>query len=310
MSASAKVTASTTVSTSTSVTNSTTTTVTATKRTYSIFLPNAGKSKVEAKKRKPNEPLKILSWNVAGLRACIKKKCVENLQKCDADIIFLQETKCEAFPDEVAALPYPFKYLVPSKVKKGHAGVAMLTREKPLKITYGFGEQKFDDQGRWIHAEYENFHVIGTYVINSGDKLQNLPARHEWESHVLSKLTELDKEKPVIYTGDLNVAHEEIDLRNPDANRNKSAGFTDQEREDFTNLLNAGFVDVYRKKNPDEKDCYTYWTYFSNARSRNVGWRIDYFVVSERLYENVLDMKRRPEIHGSDHCPVEMTIKI
>uniref|UniRef100_A0AC35FYG7 DNA-(apurinic or apyrimidinic site) endonuclease n=1 Tax=Panagrolaimus sp. PS1159 TaxID=55785 RepID=A0AC35FYG7_9BILA len=267
MSASAKVTASATVSTSTSVTSSTTTTVTATKRTYSIFLPNAGKSKVEAKKRKTNEPLKILSWNVAGLRACIKKKCVENLQKCDADIIFLQETKCEAFPDEVAALPYPFKYLVPSKVKKGHAGVAMLAREKPLKITYGFGEQKFDDQGRWIHAEYENFHVIGTYVINS-------------------------------------------DLRNPDANRNKSAGFTDQEREDFTNLLNAGFVDVYRKKNPDEKDCYTYWTYFSNARSRNVGWRIDYFIVSERFYENVLDMKRRPEIHGSDHCPVEMTIKI
>jgi exodeoxyribonuclease III len=280
------------------------------KRTYSIFEPNAGKVKIQAKKRKENEPLKIFSWNVAGLRAVTKKKGVEVLKDSDADIIFLQETKCEAFPDEVAALPYPYKYLVPSKVKKGHAGVAMLAREKPLKVNYGFGEQKFDDQGRWIHAEYENFHVIGTYVINSGEKLQNLPARHEWECHVVEKLKELDKEKPVIFTGDLNVAHHEIDLRNPDANRNKSAGFTDQEREDFTRLLEAGFIDVYRKKNPEEKNCYTYWTYFSNARARNVGWRIDYFIVSERIYEKIEDMKLRPEIHGSDHCPVELTIKI
>uniref|UniRef100_A0AC34QNF3 DNA-(apurinic or apyrimidinic site) endonuclease n=1 Tax=Panagrolaimus sp. JU765 TaxID=591449 RepID=A0AC34QNF3_9BILA len=164
--------------------------------------------------------------------------------------------------------------------------------------------------GRWIHAEFDNVHVIGTYVINSGDRLQNLPTRHEWETHVLDKLKELDKDKPVIYLGDLNVAHNEIDLKNAEANRNKSAGFTDQEREDLTTLLDAGFVDVYRKLYPDEKDCYTYWSYLSSARARNAGWRIDYFIVSERIFDKVEAFKRRPEIYGSDHCPIELSIKI
>lgn len=280
------------------------------KRPFPIFEANGGKKPVQVKKRKVDEPLKIFSWNVAGLRACVKKKCAEVLSASDADIIFLQETKCEEFPQEIADLPYPHKYLVPSKVKKGHAGVAMLSREKPLKISFGFGEKKFDDMGRWIHAEFQKFHIIGTYVINSGERLQNLKVRHDWESHVLKTLQKLDKEKPVIYTGDLNVAHEEIDLKSPEANRNKSAGFTDQEREDFTTLLNAGFVDVYRKLHPEEKDCYTYWTYFHNARARNNGWRIDYFLTSERIFENVVEFKRRPEIYGSDHCPVELVIKI
>jgi exodeoxyribonuclease III len=287
--------------------------VVGTKRVYSLFEPNAGKVKVEPKKRKENEPLKIFSWNVAGLRAVIKKKGIEKMRDSNADIIFLQETKCDEFPNEVNeqfGLQYPFKYLVPSKVKKGHAGVAMLSKYKPVKVNYGFGVEKFDDMGRWIHAEFDTFHIIGTYVINSGDKLQNLPTRHEWESNVVETLKKLDKEKPVIFTGDLNVAHHEIDLRNPDANRNKSAGFTDQEREDFTHLLEAGFVDVYRKKYPEETNCYTYWTYFSNARARNIGWRIDYFIVSERIYDKIEEIKHRPEIYGSDHCPVEMIIKI
>uniref|UniRef100_A0AC35F3Z3 DNA-(apurinic or apyrimidinic site) endonuclease n=1 Tax=Panagrolaimus sp. PS1159 TaxID=55785 RepID=A0AC35F3Z3_9BILA len=234
--------------------------------------------KTDSKKRKEeDEILKIFSWNVAGLRACVKKNCAEVLRNSDADIIFLQKTKCDEFPEEISALPHPFKYLLPSKVKKGHAGVAMLARKEPIKISFGFGEEKFDEQGRWIHAEYENYHIIGTYVPNSGD---------------------------------LNVAHEEIDLKNPESNRNKTPSFTDQERQDFTNLLNAGFIDVYRKRFPIEKDCYTYWSYAFQARPRNIGWRIDYFVVSERIFENVESVKRFSEIYGSDHCPIEMNIKI
>uniref|UniRef100_A0AC34FR10 DNA-(apurinic or apyrimidinic site) endonuclease n=1 Tax=Panagrolaimus sp. ES5 TaxID=591445 RepID=A0AC34FR10_9BILA len=272
---------------------------------------NSKNTKNESKKKaKKVDQLKIFSWNVAGLRACVKKNCAEILQNCDADIIFLQETKCDEFPEEIAALPYPFQYLLPSKIKKGQAGVAMLAKKEPLKISFGFGNEKFDEQGRWIHAEYENYHIVGTYVPNSGDKLQNLPMRHDWEKYVLKKLKELDKEKPVIFCGDLNVAHEEIDLKNPDSNRNKTPSFTDQERRDFTNLLKAGFVDVYRKTFPNETNCYTYWSYAFQARSRNIGWRIDYFVVSERIFQNVESVKRCPEVLGSDHCPIEMVITI
>uniref|UniRef100_A0A914PCL1 exodeoxyribonuclease III n=1 Tax=Panagrolaimus davidi TaxID=227884 RepID=A0A914PCL1_9BILA len=280
------------------------------KRPLADSNPKNQKNTDSKKRKEGNEIIKIFSWNVAGLRACVKKNCAEVLRNSDADIIFLQETKCDEFPEEISAFPYPFKYLLPSKVKKGHAGVAMLARKEPLKISFGFGEEKFDEQGRWIHAEFDNYHIIGTYVPNSGDKLQNLPMRHEWEKNVLKKLKELDKKKPVIFSGDLNVAHEEIDLKNPESNRNKTPSFTDQERQDFTNLLNAGFIDVYRKRFPVEKDCYTYWSYAFQARPRNIGWRIDYFVVSERIFENVESVKRFPEIYGSDHCPIEMNIKI
>uniref|UniRef100_A0A7E4VZC8 exodeoxyribonuclease III n=1 Tax=Panagrellus redivivus TaxID=6233 RepID=A0A7E4VZC8_PANRE len=281
------------------------------KRVYSIFdKGTSSAAETVAKKRKPEDPLRILSWNVAGLRACVKKKFVESVTAEDADVVFLQETKCDVFPPEVLALPYPVKHLVPSKVKKGHAGVAMLSREKPIAVNFGFGEKKFDDMGRWIHAEFDKFHIIGTYVINSGDKLQNLPTRHEWEEHVAAKLTELDKEKPVIYTGDLNVAHNEIDLRNAEANRNKSAGFTDQERADFGKLLECGFIDVYRNKYPEEKDCYTYWSYLANSRARNTGWRIDYFVVSERILDKVVEVKHLKDVYGSDHCPIKLSIQL
>jgi exodeoxyribonuclease III len=269
---------------------------------------NSESSQKTSKRQKTNE-FKIWSWNVAGLRACVKKNGAQVISDCGADIVFLQETKCNEFPPEIARLSeFPYKKLVDSKVKKGYAGVGMLSRERPLKFKIGFGDERFDNQGRFVHAEFEEFHVINTYVLNSGAGLVNLPTRKQWEEAVLKKLTELDKEKPVIYSGDLNVAHNEIDLRHPEPNRNKTAGFTDQEREDFTRLLNAGFVDVYRTMNPD-KVAYTYFSYMHNARQNNVGWRLDYFVVSERIFDQVQDCTIHREIEGSDHVPISLTIR-
>uniref|UniRef100_A0A1I7ZAB4 exodeoxyribonuclease III n=1 Tax=Steinernema glaseri TaxID=37863 RepID=A0A1I7ZAB4_9BILA len=259
------------------------------------------------KEFKMGETFKIFSWNVAGLRACLKKEGARVIAESGADVVFLQETKCNEFPDEVANMDvYPYKLLHASKEKSGgYAGVAMLSKFKPLKVEHA------EEEGRLIIAEFEHCYILSAYVPNSGRGLVNLDTtRRAWEDFMLEKLKTMDKEKPVIYTGDLNVAHEEIDLKNPKTNRNKTAGFTDQERADFTNMLAAGFVDVYRKRNPEEEGAYTFWSYLGGARAKNVGWRLDYFVISERLFDNVEACDIHSKVLGSDHCPVTMDIKL
>jgi len=254
---------------------------------------------------------RILIWNVNGLRACLKKSGDKYLENSNADIILLQETKCNEFPAEIERMVgYDFKELcVSTQNKGGYAGVALLSREKPLNVIKGTGDKDFDHQARFIQAEYPEYYLIGVYMMNSGMKLENLARRHELENLVLEKLKDLDSKKPVIYCGDLNVAHNEIDLKNPDTNRNKSAGFTDQERNDFTRLLDAGFIDIWRRRNPDTVK-YSFWSYKRNARANNIGWRLDYFVISERILDKVVDCDIHTEVHGSDHCPLTLSINI
>ncbi|KAK0422479.1 hypothetical protein QR680_007597 [Steinernema hermaphroditum] len=274
-------------------------------KVFSVFEKKEKVPKVY-KELKTGETVKIFSWNVAGLRAVLKKNGAKVIEDCGADIVFLQETKCNEFPDEIAQLAaYPYKLLHAHKEKSGYAGVAMLSKFKPLKVEHA------DEDGRLIIAEFEHCYVLGSYVPNSGRGLVNLTTtRRAWEDWMLEKLKAMDKEKPVVYTGDMNVAHEEIDLKNPKSNANKTAGFTDQERSDFTKMLEAGFVDVYRRRNPEEEGAYTFWSYLGGARAKNVGWRLDYFVISERLYNNVESCKIHDEVAGSDHCPVSLEIKL
>uniref|UniRef100_A0A915PCC7 DNA-(apurinic or apyrimidinic site) endonuclease n=1 Tax=Meloidogyne floridensis TaxID=298350 RepID=A0A915PCC7_9BILA len=267
------------------------------------------------KKFKKGQPLKIWTWNVAGLRANVKKNGHVKIKESDADIVSLQETKCPELPSEIEALDeYCFKKLAKSTKNLGHAGVAMLAKEMPINVTVGLGNKDFDEFGRYIEAEYKNFFFISVYVPNSGSGLVNLPARGRWDQMFLTRVIDLDKRKPVIIAGDMNVAHQEIDLRNPDSNRNKTAGFTDQEREAFTRLLDAGFVDVWRSRNPDVAEIYTYWSYIGTRRAKNIGWRLDYFVISERLLEKVIECEIHSDItgsaHGSDHCPLSLIIDI
>ena len=276
-------------------------------RNYPIF-----NKPEEPKRRKEDEPLKFWSWNVAGLRACVKKGGHTRIRESGAHVICLQETKCSELPDEINALDeYPYKKLLaPKDGKGGYAGVALLSKEKPIKVTLGLGNEEFDKNGRFIQADYPNFTYIGLYVPNSGQKLVNLAKRAQWDELLFEKITQLDKLKPVIIGGDMNVAHQEIDLKNPDTNRNKTAGFTDQERDAFTRLLNAGFIDVWRRRNPELTGAYTYWSYIGNRKANNIGWRLDYFIVSGRIYEQVHDCQIHSEIAGSDHCPLSMTIDI
>ncbi|KAI6229000.1 DNA-(apurinic or apyrimidinic site) lyase [Aphelenchoides fujianensis] len=281
------------------------------KRLFPIFATSNGEdaSGSSSSKRARNSALKVWSWNVAGLRAAVKKDGAKAIADCGADIVVLQETKCEEFPPEVQRLDmYPYKKLFVSKQKKGYSGVALLAREKPLKCKLGIGDPRFDDQGRLIHVEYETFHLLTAYVMNSSEGLKNLNTRMEYEDLIRQKLVELDAEKPVIYCGDLNVAHEEIDIHKPETNH-RSAGFTDEERQKMTELLEAGFVDVWRRMNP-EKQAFTYWGYRFNSRASNKGWRLDYFVISERIFENVEDCTIHNEVLGSDHCPLSLTIRI
>uniref|UniRef100_A0A914CHS9 exodeoxyribonuclease III n=1 Tax=Acrobeloides nanus TaxID=290746 RepID=A0A914CHS9_9BILA len=280
------------------------------KRNYSIFEKTTA---VEpAKKRKPDEPMKILSWNVAGLNACVKKNGYKVIEESDADIVVLQETKSTEFPAEIQRIAaYPYMKLYASESKKGYSGVALLSKEKPLNVILGIGDKRFDTTARLIQAEFENFWLLGVYVPNSGRGLVNLALREVWEELILNRLVELDKLKPVCYVGDLNVAHEEIDLANPKQNANKTAGFTDQERNDFQKILDSGFVDVYRHLNPKETGAYTFWSYMGNARAKNVGWRLDYFVISERIINNVIECHIHKEIvSGSDHCPISLKLRI
>jgi exodeoxyribonuclease-3 len=250
--------------------------------------------------------MKLISWNVNGLRACLKHGFQDVFRRFDADVVCLQETKMVQGQAEIALAGY--KEFWNSAVKKGYSGTAIFTRYQPLDRHDGIGIPEHDREGRVITLEFKHFFLVNVYTPNSQAELTRLDYRMKWEDAFRHYLCKLDKKKPVIVCGDLNVAHQEIDLRHPKANRH-NAGFTDQERTKMTELLDAGFVDTFRTLHPDQAEAYTWWSYRSNARTNNVGWRIDYFLVSKRLIPEVQSAAIHPEIHGSDHCPVELGIK-
>lgn len=250
--------------------------------------------------------MKLISWNVNGLRACVQKGFLEYFREADADVFCLQETKMQAGQLELD-LPGYHQYWNYAE-KKGYSGTAIFTKKEPLKVTCGIGVEEHDHEGRVIMAEYEEYYVVTVYVPNAQRELTRLAYRMEWEEAFLNYIRGLEEKKPVIYCGDLNVAHKEIDLKNPKTNR-RNAGFTDEERNCFSKVLENGFVDTFRYFYPDLKDAYSWWSYMGQARSRNVGWRIDYFVVSETLKSKLEDAKIHSAVQGSDHCPVELDLK-
>ncbi|XP_045607871.2 DNA repair nuclease APEX1 [Procambarus clarkii] len=250
--------------------------------------------------------LKVVSWNVDGIRAWLKKDGMSVFELEKPDIVCLQETKCaEAkLPDEVKNIKGYKSYFMSSKTE-GYSGVALFSKIEPLKVTYGFSDKTHDDEGRCITAEYDKFYLVTTYVPNAGRKLVTLDKRLDWNTKFHKYLQDLDAKKPVIMCGDLNVSHKEIDLANPKGNK-KNAGFTKEEREGFTDLLEMGFVDSFRHLYPDVTSKYTFWTYMFNCRAKNVGWRLDYFVLSKRLVPQLCDSLIRDSLYGSDHCPVTL----
>ena len=250
--------------------------------------------------------MKLITWNVNGLRAVINKGFADFFIRNNADIFCIQETKMQEGQLDIQFDGYQ-KYFN-SALKKGYSGTAIFTKKKPEQITYGIGIEEHDTEGRVITLEYKTFYMVNVYTPNSQRELTRLEYRMEWEDAFRNYLKNLDKNKPVIMCGDLNVAHEEIDLKNPKQNR-RSAGFTDEEREKMTQLLQNGFIDTYRYLYPEETDCYTWWSYMMKAREKNIGWRIDYFIVSERLKEKIQDVKIHSQVMGSDHCPVELDIQ-
>ena len=249
---------------------------------------------------------KLISWNVNGIRACAGKGFLDFFRQADADVFCLQETKLQAGQLELD-LPGYYQYWNYAE-KKGYSGTALFTRQEPLSVTYGIGIPEHDREGRVITAEFPDYYVVTCYTPNSQNELARLDYRMEWEDAWLGYLKGLEERKPVIFCGDLNVAHQEIDLKNPKTNR-KNAGFTDQEREKFTRLLEAGFVDTYRYFYPDQEGIYSWWSYRFKAREKNAGWRIDYFCVSKALEDRLESAMIHTEIMGSDHCPVELVIR-
>ena len=250
---------------------------------------------------------KMISWNVNGLRACVSKGFLDHFKELDADIFCLQETKLSEGQIELD-LPGYYDYWNYAD-KKGYSGVAIFTKEKPLSVSYGLGIDEHDHEGRVITLEFDDYYVLTCYTPNSKSELARLDYRMVWEDDFLKYVKKLDEKKPVIYCGDLNVAHKEIDLKNPGSNR-KNAGFTDEEREKMSIALSSGFVDTFRKLYPDAKDMYSWWSYRASARAKNVGWRIDYFIVSQRLEDKIKEAKIHMDITGSDHCPVELEIDV
>ena len=251
--------------------------------------------------------MKLISWNVNGLRACVSKNFMEYFNEADADVFCLQETKMQEGQLSLDTPGYHqyFNYAE----KKGYSGTAIFVKKEPLNVTYGIGVEEHDHEGRVITLEYPEFYMITGYVPNSQDGLKRLDYRMRWEDDFLKYIKKLDKKKPVIYCGDLNVAHEEIDLKNPKTNH-ENAGFSDEERGKFSDVLNAGFVDSFRFFYPDTEGAYSWWSYRMKARERNAGWRIDYFVVSDRIKDKMTEAKIHSEILGSDHCPVELDINL
>ncbi len=251
--------------------------------------------------------MKLISWNVNGLRACEGKGFSDIFKKLDADIFCLQETKMQAGQLDMEFAGYQSFWNYAEK--KGYSGTAIFTRISPLKASYGIGIEEHDHEGRVITLEFESFFMVCVYTPNSQEELKRLDYRMKWEDDFRAYLTGLDKKKPVIVCGDMNVAHKEIDLKNPKTNHN-NAGFTDQEREKFTLLLEAGFTDTWRHFHPDMEGVYSWWSYRFQSRQRNTGWRIDYFLTSNRLKNSLKDAKIHTDILGSDHCPVELDIDI
>jgi len=250
---------------------------------------------------------KFISWNVNGIRACSGKGFLESFESLDADIFCLQETKLQAGQIDLD-LPGYHQYWNYAE-KKGYSGTALFTKEEPLNVTYGIGIPEHDTEGRVITAEFADYYFITVYVPNSQDGLRRLDYRMQWEDDFLAYIKKLDKEKPVIYCGDLNVAHKEIDLKNPSSNHH-NAGFTDEERGKMTAVLSGGFTDSFRYFYPDLEGIYSWWSYRFSAREKNAGWRIDYFIVSNRIKDKMKDAKIHTEIFGSDHCPVELDIDL
>ena len=251
--------------------------------------------------------MKLVSWNVNGLRAVWNKGFEDIFKNINADIFCIQETKMQEGQLDVNFDGY-YNYFN-SAIKKGYSGTAVFTKIKPIDVSYGIGIEEHDQEGRVITLEYKDFYLVNVYTPNSQRELVRLSYRQKWEDDFRAYLKKLDKKKPVILCGDLNVAHKEIDLKNPKTNR-KNAGFTDEEREKMTELLDNGFVDTFRYLYPDKENCYTWWSYMMKAREKNVGWRIDYFIVSDRIKEEIEDAKILSEVYGSDHCPVELDINI
>ena len=249
--------------------------------------------------------MKLISWNVNGLRACMQKGFLDFFKQADADIFCLQEVKLSEGQLELETEGY-FQYWNYAE-KKGYSGTALFTKEKPINVTYGINIDEHDHEGRVITAEYPDYYVVTVYVPNSQRELARIDYRMVWEKDFLLYIKGLEKKKPVIYCGDLNVAHKEIDLKNPDTNH-MNAGFTDRERECFTKVLESGYIDSFRYFYPDKKEAYSWWSYMFKSRERNTGWRIDYFVVSEKLKDRLKDAKILADIQGSDHCPVELEI--
>ena len=255
--------------------------------------------------------MKLISWNVNGLRAVMNKGFKDFFDKIDADIFCIQETKMQEnqVDDNIKEIVKEYNAYWNSAEKKGYSGTAIFSKEKPVNVTYGIGKEEHDKEGRVITLEFEKFYMVNIYTPNSKRELERLDYRQVWEDEIREYLLKLNESKPVIMCGDLNVAHQEIDLKNPKTNR-RNAGFTDEERNKMTELLDAGFTDTFRYKYPDLEGKYSWWSYMFHAREKNAGWRIDYFIVSNSLNENIINAKILDEIYGSDHCPVELDINI
>ena len=250
--------------------------------------------------------MKLISWNVNGLRACVQKGFLEYFQAVDADIFCLQETKLQ--PGQITLDLPGYRQFWCSAEKKGYSGTAVFCRREPLSVTYGVGIDELDHEGRMITLEFEDFYFVTCYTPNAQEGLKRLDHRMQWDDAFREKLRALDAVKPVIAAGDLNVAHQEIDLKNPGPNRG-NAGFSDEEREKFSQLLAAGFTDTFRYQNPDLTGAYSWWSYRFNARANNAGWRIDYFLTSDRLQPRIAQASIYSEVFGSDHCPIGLELK-
>ena len=251
--------------------------------------------------------MKMISWNVNGLRACVTKGFTEYFESADADILSIQETKLQE--GQIDFAPEGYNAYWNYAEKKGYSGVAVFTKKKPIDVVYGMGIDEHDKEGRMITLEFEDFYHVTVYTPNSQSENARLDYRMKWEDDFRDYINELDRVKPVIITGDLNVAHNEIDLKNPSTNR-RSAGFTDEERGKMTELLSAGYIDTFRYFYPDKTGAYSWWSYRFKAREKNAGWRIDYYIVSERLKDKLVSSEIHSDVMGSDHCPVELVINI
>ena len=251
--------------------------------------------------------MKLISWNVNGIRACLNKGFEDFFNQVDSDIFCVQETKCQIGQVDLKFEGYESYWNAAEK--KGYSGTAIFTKKTPVSVKYGIGIEEHDKEGRVITLEFENFYLVNVYTPNSKRELERLEYRQIWEDEMREYLLKLNKTKPVIMCGDLNVAHEEIDLKNPKTNRG-NAGFTDEERAKMTELLNAGFTDTFRFLYPQKTDAYSWWSYMGRAREKNVGWRIDYFIVSDSVKDKIKEATIYPEIMGSDHCPVGLEIDI